>query len=334
MVAVAGAVLASCATATVTVTPPRVTGLPAISISVPLSSVACTTNNSCVALGTSVLDVSTTSVGEYRSIKGRWAALSVPSADPSTFLASSSCWNDGCLFVGSQTSGDLVWRYDEGTHAVTTASAPPSASGVDAVSCYTSLTCAIVDSSRAGARFLLSVDGGTTWSSPVILGVPAQDTVTSLSCTSELDCIASFLNASNGVAVYVTGDGGATWTPRATFSTLPWSALTSLTCAGRKCLGMAKLPTGWRIVRTKNFGMSWSKVDSLPGSNLTMACTSLERCVVGGMEGSSSAWLATLKSNSLTPVKLTYVPSPIADVACGSSICAAVGVTTVMALRP
>jgi hypothetical protein len=31
---------------------------------------------------------------------------------------------------------------------------------------------------------------------------------------------------------------------------------------------------------------------------------------------------------------LKYVPSPISDVACGSTICAAIGVTTVMALRP
>ena len=334
MVSVAGAVLASCATAAVTVKPPRVNGLPAISISVPLSSVACTTNNSCVALGTSVLDVSTTSVGEYRSNTGRWSALSVPVADASTFIASSSCWTDGCLFVGSQTSGDLVWRYDESTHAVTAATAPTSALGVNAVSCYTSLTCAIIDSTSTGTRFLRTVDGGASWSSPVALGVDPQDTVTSLSCTSELDCIASFLNASNGVALYVTSDGGATWTAKFSFSTLPWVALTSLTCAGRKCLALAKLPTGWRIVRTKNFGESWKKVDSLTGSVLSLACASLERCVVGGMNGSSSAWLATLRSNAITPVQLTYVPSPIADVACGSRICAAIGVTTVMALRP
>jgi hypothetical protein len=33
-------------------------------------------------------------------------------------------------------------------------------------------------------------------------------------------------------------------------------------------------------------------------------------------------------------VKLKYVPSPIVDVACGSKICAAIGVTTVLALKP
>jgi hypothetical protein len=334
MCSVAGAVLASCATATVA--SPHVTGLPAISISVPLSTVGCTTNNSCAALGTSNLDVSATSVGEYRLANGRWAALSVPNADPSTFLASSSCWNDGCLFVGTQLSGDLVWRYDASTHAVTTATAPKAASGIEAVSCYTSMTCAILDFAKTGPRFLTTDDGGTTWSSPVTLGVPSQDSVTSLSCPSELECMASFLNASNGIEVYVSGDGGATWTPRTTFSTVTWAALTSLTCAGRKCLGLAKLSTGWRIVRTNNFGRSWSKVASLHGSILTLACTSLKHCVIGGMKTflSSSPFLAMVTSDSVRAVKLKYVPSPISDVACGSKICAAIGVTTVMALRP
>src|SRR5271154_1290659 len=107
----AGIVLASCTTTT-TVTKPHATGLPAISISVPLSNVACTTENSCVAIGTSNFDVSPTSVGEYRTASGRWTTIAVPSADTSTYIQSSSCWSDGCLFVGSQSNADLVWLYD------------------------------------------------------------------------------------------------------------------------------------------------------------------------------------------------------------------------------
>ena len=334
MCSVAGAVLASCATPTVT--SPHVTGLPAISISVPLSSVGCTTNNSCVALGTSSLDVSLTSVGEYRLTSGRWAALAVPNADPSTVITSSSCWSEGCLFVGSQSSGDLVWRYDASSHSVTAEKAPAGATGIDAVSCYTSMTCAILESSKNGPRFLTTTDGGTTWSAPVTFGVPSQDFVTALSCPSRLKCMASFESSSSDIAVYVTQDGGATWSPRTSFSTVTWSVLTSLNCAGKKCRGLAKLSTGWRIVRSDNFGRSWSKVVSLHGSILTLACTTLERCVIGGMKNflSSSPWLATVTSNKVTPVKLKYVPSPISDVACGSRICVAIGVTTVVTLRP
>src|SRR6202167_6439257 len=116
MCSVAGVLLASCSTTTPTAISPHVTGLPAVSISVPLSTVACTTDNSCVAIGTSNLDVSPTSVGEYRSAAGRWSALVVPSADTSPYVHSASCWRKGCLFVGSQSGGDLVWLYYAPTH--------------------------------------------------------------------------------------------------------------------------------------------------------------------------------------------------------------------------
>jgi len=333
MCLVAALVLASCATATVTVAP-HVSGLPAVSISVPLSNVACTTNNSCVAIGTSNLGVSATSVGEYRSANGPWTALTVPSADASTYLVSSSCWSDGCVFVGSQSNRDLVWRYDASSNSMSVATAPTGASGIRAVSCYRSLTCAILDNFQSNERLLVTQDGGATWSPMGDVGVPSQDSVTSLACTSNLKCIASFLNVSNEMVVYVTTDGGTTWNTRTGLSTVTWAALTSMNCVGTKCVGLAKLSTGWRIVRTNNFGKKWSKVASLKASILTLACASLERCVVGGMKGSSSPWLATVASGSVTSVKLQYVPTPIADVACGSKICAAIGVTTVLALRP
>jgi len=333
---VASVVLASCATTKAVKVITRVTGLPAISISVPLSIVACTTNNSCVTLGTSNLDVSPTSVGEYRTANGRWTAITVPSADASTYVQAASCWNNGCLFVGSQSNGDLVWRYDATSQSFSTEVGPTGASGIEVVSCYASMTCAVLDHAKSGPRFLTTDDGGATWSAPVSFGVPPQDTVTSLSCPSTLDCIASFLNVANGIEVYVTSDGGATWNPRTGFSTVTWSAFTSLNCIGKKCLGLANLHTGWRIERTDNFGRSWKKVASLPSSILDLACTSLERCVVGGMTSSlaSTPWLATVISGTVKTAKLTYVPSPIADVACGSKVCAAIGVTTVMTLRP
>jgi len=331
---VAGLVLASCVTTTVTVTT-RVTGLPAISISVPLSNIACTTSNTCVALGTSYLNVSPTSVGEYRTAKGHWTTLEVPVADSSTFIQSSSCWNDGCLFVGSQSSGDLVWNYGAGDATIESEPGPTGASGIEAVSCYASMSCAIIDTSKSGPRFLTTIDGGATWSPPVTVDVPVHEAATSLACISESVCIAGFQNSSHAIAVYVTDDGGTTWAPRNGASTVTWSILTSLKCTGQKCVGLAELSSGWRIVRTNDFGKKWSKVASLRGSNLTLACTSLERCVVGGMTNfqSSLPLLATVTSGSVKVAKLKYVPSPISDVACGSRICAAIGVTTLMTLQ-
>jgi hypothetical protein len=325
--------LASCATTT-TALAPHVTGLPAMSISVPLSNVACTTDNSCVAIGTSNFDQSPTSVGEYRSSSGRWSTLAVPSADSSTYVQSASCWSNGCLFVGSQSNSDLVWRYDATSHSITAVAGPRGATGIAAVSCYAAMTCAILETVKGNPEFLTTDDGGATWSTPVSFGILSHDTVTSLSCTSQLTCIASLLNSSNGIDVYVTSDGGATWSVRTGFSTITWAALTSLNCDGRTCIGLAKLSSGWRIERTANFGKTWTKVASLPNSAYALACTRLATCVVGGIKGSSLPWLSVLTSDKLTPAKLTYVPSSIFDIACGSKICAAIGVTTVIALRP
>jgi hypothetical protein len=329
---VAGLVLASCATTTTTATP-HATGLPAISISVPLSSVACTTENSCVAIGTSNLDVSPTSVGEYRAATGRWTTLAVPSADTSTYIQSSSCWSDGCLFVGSQSNADLVWLYSDTSHTIVAVTAPTGGTGISAVSCYAELACSVLDTSATGSRVLLTTDGGQTWSVPQSIGVPMLDAASSLWCKSASRCIASFVNSSNGILVAASLNGDTPWETLASPSTLTWAALTSLHCAGRKCLGLAKLSTGWKIVRTNNFGTSWSKVSSLSSSILSFACTSLSQCVVGG-EKDTAPWMATVASRSITAVKLKYVPSPIVDVACGSTICAAIGVTTVVTLKP
>jgi photosystem II stability/assembly factor-like uncharacterized protein len=330
---VAGVVLASCATVKA-IAPPHVTGHPAISISVPLSNVACTTDNACVALGTSNLDVSPTSVGEYRAANGHWTTLAVPSATASTTVQSSACWNDGCLFVGSQSSGDLVWRYDTGDSAMSIETAPTDASGIEAISCYAPLTCAILDDGKLGPRFFTTTDGGITWTLRPPIGVGTLDSVTALSCQSNLDCMASFIN--DGDIVYVTRDGGTTWTPRTGFSTVTWSALESLNCYGDKCLGVANTSSGWRIVRTDNLGRLWSKVAALKSADVTLACTSYEHCVVGGFEGTTSSlpWLATVTPGSLKVAQLKYVPSPLVDVACGTKICAAIAVTTVMTLRP
>ena len=49
---------------------------------------------------------------------------------------------------------------------------------------------------------------------------------------------------------------------------------------------------------------------------------------------SSLPSLSTVVAGAVTAVRLKYVPSQIDDVACGTTICAAIGVTTVMTLRP
>jgi photosystem II stability/assembly factor-like uncharacterized protein len=228
----------------------------------------------------------------------------------------------------------MVWRYDAGTNTIRSETAPVDATNIQAISCYASLSCAILDDGKLGPRFFTTADGGITWTLHPPIGVGTLDSVTALSCQTNLECMASFIN--DGDIVYVTRDGGATWTPRTGFTTVTWVALESLNCYGNKCLGVANTSNGWRIVKTKNFGRSWSKVASLKSSDVTLSCTSYQHCVVGGFQGTTSSlpWLATLTSGTVKVAKLKYVPSPLVDVACGSKICDAIAVTTVLTLRP
>src|SRR5665647_3932476 len=108
VVAVAAALaLAGCGSApSATATP--VVGIPSLSIVVPLSTVGCTSSNSCLALGGNGSDVAPSATGQVRHANGAWSALSLPSVQSGT-VATTSCWSTGCLIGGAQSSGNLLW---------------------------------------------------------------------------------------------------------------------------------------------------------------------------------------------------------------------------------
>lgn len=328
-------VLAACGSTTPATVAQRVSGVPSISLSVPLSQVGCTTNDTCIAIGTSITSVGPTSVGEVRAPTGGWKVIATPSAVPSTIITTSSCWSSGCLFGGQSPSGDVFWLYDASAQTVRAVTSPPNSLGVDGISCYAALACAVVDDVKSDApRFLTTTDGGVTWTQGGPLVLPSGDQVTAFTCATALSCmvVGSF---SNGVTVYVTNDGGSTWTVRTTLNTSTWSQLTSLTCQRTACVALADLQSGWHVVRTKNFGKSWKHGGTVKTLSY-LACSSVERCVAAGQKDQTSddPWIATVDASSVTPLRLNYVPSGIISVACGHKVCAAIGDTTVMALHP
>ncbi|MEO9181651.1 MAG: hypothetical protein ABI298_08400 [Acidimicrobiales bacterium] len=334
--ALAGAlVLAACGSTTPATVAQRVGGVPSIGLSVPLSAVACTTTDTCIAVGTSVTSVAPTSVGEFRALTGGWKDIATPSAVESTNIVTSSCWSSGCLFGGQAPSGDVFWLYDATAQTVTAVTSPPNSLGVDGISCYATLSCAVVDDVKSDApRFLTTSDGGVTWTphGPLVMSSSAQ--VSAFACATALSCMAigSF---QSGVMVYVTNNGGLTWSVRSTLPTSTWLQLTSLTCQRTACVGLADLQSGWHVVRTKNFGKSWKRGGSVKTLSY-LACTSVEKCVAAGQtnQTSDTPWIATVEASIVTSLRLKYVPSGIISVACGKKICAAIGDTTVMALSP
>ncbi len=326
-VAIAGVVLAGCGVAHV-VAPP-VTGVPSQSLSVPLRTVACASDNVCVAIGATSAAVAVTTVGEYRAATGGWQALTVPTAN-SPLITASSCASDQCLIGGSQLTGDLLWRFDASTATVSALAAPPQGQGVVAISCFAASSCALVDSSSVvgNARLSVTQDGGVTWSSTAALSWATHDTISALTCTSALDCLAVGQAPGHPARVEATTDAGATWTALRTPGT--WSSLTSLDCHAQWCAGLATTDQGSALVRSRNAGLTWTTT-ILPETATAVSCAGTQRCVLAGAS-SRGGWLARVNGRHVTTVALRYVPSTLTELSCGTGVCSAVGPSTLVAL--
>ncbi len=324
LLGVGALLLASCATTAVTA---RLNGTPAISISVPLSNVGCTLNNVCVAVGTSSESVGPNAVGEFRTPAGHWLDLALPST-PSPLIVATACSNAQCLLGGSSPGHDLLWVFDDSDHALSTGTPPVGGIGVDALTCR-GLDCALVDTGVHGVlRFSVSTDGGMTWTVPTTMAWASRDAVTALSCGTILDCLIGALTPHHRFILDDTSDGGVTWSARATPTA--WTTLSSLTCQRSRCVALATTDTSSKLVRTKNFATTWSTRTLARGAN-ALACTATT-CVIVGQHTNDVAWLATERDGVTARATLRYVPTPLLGVACGSKVCAAIGVTTLVSV--
>lgn len=319
--------LASCASTPIVVRP-RVDGTPALSISVPLSNVSCTRNDVCVATGTSSASVGLSAVGEFSSPKGHWFNLTLPT-QPSALLDASACSGTQCLLGGSRPGGDLLWSFNAKGNVVTTEVAPPGGLGIVALTCGP-LACALVDTSAVGdtPRLSVSTDGGATWSEPLEIAWAKGDAVTAFACDGLDACALGAVSPTHVFSLYVTKDGGVSWSQRVTSSA--WTSFTSLSCVAHRCEALAHANGTSLLVRSTNFTRTW-KSARLAASANALACTSKE-CVVVGARPDGSGWLATEHDAVVTNVKLRYVPTALLQVACGSKVCAAIGVTTLVSL--
>jgi hypothetical protein len=320
-------VLASCGTTAVVPTV-HLNGTPALSFDVPLTNVACTLNDVCVALGTSSAGSGPISIAEFSTPKGKWLNLALPSG-ASTLLTTTACSGSQCLIGGSRPGSDLLWLFDSHGNSLSALASPAQGIGVSSLTCN-SLTCAMLDTGPGGVpRFSASSDQGSTWSTPVPLAFAKGDAVTTFSCGSSLSCALGLMTPAHVFALYVTSDAGSTWNEQATPSS--WTTLTSLSCQVRRCVGLAATATKSLLVRSSTFTRTW-KATTLKYLASSLACTPLQQCVVVGQRSDGSPWLAMVRDKKATAVKLRYVPSPLLAVACGSKVCAAIGVTTLVSV--
>lgn len=327
--AVGALLLASCSHHNSTSVRPLVTGTPARSISVPLSNVGCTRNDACVAVGTSSVDTNPDAVAEFATPKGNWLTLTLPVAT-SPLIDAVACSGVQCLLGGSEPGRDLLWLFQAAGHSLSAASAPAGGIGIDALTCDL-LDCALVDTGADGGppRFIESSDGGLTWATPQPLTFAKGDAVTTLACGTVNHCALGLLTASHDFSLYVTTDAGATWNLQSTPS--DWTTLTSLSCAVRRCVALAQSSAGSLLVRSSTFTRTWTKLP-LSGQASALACTPAATCLVTGTSANATPSLALVRGRVVTELRLRYVPTPLIAAACGSKVCAAIGVTTVLSV--
>jgi hypothetical protein len=325
--ALAGPFLAACGTPHAAPAP-RLAGTPATSFSVPLTNVGCTRDDVCVAVGTSATSNGLAAVGEFSTARSPWIDLALP-ATASPLITSTACAGTTCLIGGSQPRSDLLWVFSAATHRVAPTPTPAGGVGVDALSCAT-FGCALVDNAGAGEppRISFTTDE-TTWSTPAPIPWAAGDAVSSLACGSATDCLISALTSEQHLVLYATDDAGATWTMRTTPA--KWTTITSLSCSGRRCDALASTASDSLAVRTSNLGRSWTHV-TLPAGASALGCATLTECVAVGRRSDDGPWLAGVARASTEAVRLRYVPTALLDVACGTKLCAAIGVTTLVTI--
>ena len=318
-------VLASCAATPLA--SEHLSGTPALSISVPLSSVGCTLNDVCLAVGTTSASVGPTSVGEFSTARGRWLSLTLPPS-PSPLITSIACSASSCLVGGSQPDRDLLWHFDATTHAVSIATPPPGGIGVDALNCN-ELNCALLDTSaQAGSpRFSISADDGLTWTNPLSMSWAKGDTITALACGAIFDCVVGARSPLHQFVLYVTRDGGTTWNEQATPTA--WTTMTSLACTQLRCVALASTAHSSLLIRSNTFARTWTSVSLAQRAN-ALACSTWSSCVVVGQRTAETPWLANVHESLAVNASLRYVPTPLLDAACGAKRCVAIGVTTML----
>ena len=326
VLAVGALVLASCGTpAPKKVSVVHLSGTPALSFATPLTSVACTRNDVCVAIGSSSTGSGPISVVEFATPHGNWFNVALPSST-SILLTSVSCTGSQCLLAGSSPGSDVLWLFDSHTHALSILTPPSGGIGASAVTCN-QVVCGLIDTGANGVpRFLTSADAGTSWSAVEPLHFAKGDVISDFTCATPSTCALGLVTLSHEFSLYVTTDAGSTWQYQAVPGS--WTTMTSLSCAAHKCDALASTASDSLLVRSTNFARTWKTI-TLANAASAAACTELTSCVVVGQR-TGAAWLSTMQRSTASPVKLKYVPSPLLGVACGAKVCAAIAITTLL----
>jgi hypothetical protein len=303
-------------------------GLPSLSLSAPLTTVACTPSGACVAVGASGATNAPTTTAQIRNRKGVWSALNVPAAPLASFY-SGSCATTTCYFGGAKSSGELLWWINADNGHVGALSGPAGGLVIRDISCVSNADCIVLDVAANNlARLSHTTKAGATWSAPRTLRwVHASGAA--LACIAVTDCFLASTSPAHVVTLRHTLNGGATWLAVAVPAT--WHSLNSLQCA-IECTALVTTASGSAIA-TLGKSNAWHQA-ALTIDATALSCAQTTLCLAVGQLGNRTPAMVRWDPHGAHSVALTYVPSPLTDVACQPEVCVAIGVTTVVSLRP
>jgi hypothetical protein len=177
-------------------------------------------------------------------------------------------------------------------------------------------------------RLSHTTNAGATWSAPRTLRwVHASGAA--LACIAVTDCFLASTSPAHVVTLRHTLNGGATWNAVAKPAT--WHSLISLQCASQ-CTALVSTASGSAIA-TQGKASIWLQT-VLTFNATAMSCAPTTLCLAVGQRSNRTPAMVQWDPSGAHSVALTYVPSPLTDVACQPKVCVAIGVTTVVSLRP
>jgi len=326
----------------------RVTGTPSLNISVPLTTVGCTTTDYCLAVGTTTLEAGATSTAQVIGPTGGWHSITI-SPIPAGTVSRVACGAHTCLISGRDATGAFLLTWSVGDASTTAVSLPGTFLGIADLTCSPTTTldtCTAVSDSEPPA-FAVSQNFGRTWTPIILLSqwlTATKATVVDVRC-STTSCAAVGTTATGLSAVQL--NPGPSTSTTSSISTTSTSILSSpATVSSTLSLAKKTLVTTWcdrlepthctvivRSADSATHATSFSGVGQhhvvVPAGH-TIACATQSGCVAI----TSSGVLAATNWHHSLSVTQTYVPDHFVSVACGTTRCAAISTTTATYFRP
>jgi photosystem II stability/assembly factor-like uncharacterized protein len=269
----------------------------------PLTAVACSTAQVCVAVGAGVA---------VRSLDGGVSWSTAALAPPSTAALQAVACSDSstCIAVGHATDDSGVtqgaiayFSTDVGRtwHPAIVASGDLS---LDSISCATSSTC-VATSTDGRGDVLRTTSAGRTWVKVSLPGGAASHQVllSSVSCGAAMSCVAVG-SGPLGPAVELSTDAGATWQSVADVSGLGaylqsvscTSALTCFAAGGVQEFAPLVYTTG--VYTTSDGGTDWTPVGAPASNDVTSLSCQDEVCQeIANLPGNYAPSTSTLETS-------------------------------------